>query len=308
MLINSNGGKMTSDRRIVPQFKACDARFELNKPLIFLYWKTGEIWSVIVPGKKIYLQLQTFHYDDKYQKRWETGEVISQVYLENMQRPPIVQDFSLLEKAYDQLRAHGTVLNQFRRLERQLALLDRKIAAWTKVSLPEKQVSELLQRANMFEVGDKAAPRGLLLTGPPGTGKTLVARSLAESMQCNFQQLSIADLKQQQLGASGQRVREVWNQARNNQPTVIFLDECEGILGRRGAAETDVISADIVQAFLAEWDGIAPNARVWVIGCRYGSCIPAPPAQSARPPPDAGSSRPRSLQETPVPLRALQVP
>jgi hypothetical protein len=116
MLINSNGGKMTSDRRIVPQFKACDARFELNKPLIFLYWKTGEIWSVIVPGKKIYLQLQTFHYDDKYQKRWETGEVISQVYLENMQRPPIVQDFSLLEKAYDQLRAHGTVLNQFRRL------------------------------------------------------------------------------------------------------------------------------------------------------------------------------------------------
>jgi len=61
-------------------------------------------------------------------------------------------------------------------------------------------------------------------------------------------------------------VREVWNQARNNQPAVIFLDECEGILGRRGAAETDVISTDIVQAFLAEWDGIAPNARVWVIG------------------------------------------
>jgi SpoVK/Ycf46/Vps4 family AAA+-type ATPase len=85
-------------------------------------------------------------------------------------------------------------------------------------------------------------------------------------MQCNFQQLSIADLKQQQLGASGQRVREVWNQARNNQPAVIFLDECEGILGRRGAAETDVISADIVQAFLAEWDGVAPQARVWVIG------------------------------------------
>ena len=93
----------------------------------------------------------------------------------------------------------------------------------------------------------------LLLEGPAGSGKTLVARSLAESMQCNFQQLSIADFKQQQLGASGQRVREVWNQARNNQPAVIFLDECEGILGRRGAAETDVVSADIVQAFLAEW-------------------------------------------------------
>ena len=108
--------------------------------------------------------------------------------------------------------------------------------------------------------------RPLLLEGPAGSGKTLVARSLAESMQCNYQQLSTADLKQQQPGASGQRVREIWNQARNNQPAVIFLDECEGILGRRGAAETDVISADIVQAFLAEWDGVAPQARVWVIG------------------------------------------
>jgi SpoVK/Ycf46/Vps4 family AAA+-type ATPase len=162
--------------------------------------------------------------------------------------------------------ARSALLNNYRKLERQLALLDRKIAAWSKVSLPEKQVNELLQRASMFEMRDPAAPRGLLLTGPPGTGKTLIARSVAESMQCHYQQLSIADLKQQQLGASGQRVREVWNQARNNQPAVIFLDECEGILGRRGAAETDVISADIVQAFLAEWDGIAPNARVWVIG------------------------------------------
>ena len=112
---------------------------------------------------------------------------------------------------------------------------------------------------------DLANANGLIM-GTSGSGKTLVARSVGESVQCNFQQLSIADLKQQQLGASGQRVREVWNQARTNQPAVIFLDECEGILGRRGAAETDVIAADIVQAFLAEWDGIAPNARVWVIG------------------------------------------
>ena len=266
IVIRSNNGHATSLRLKFPQFKACDARFEVSRPIIFLYWKTDDIWSVIIPGKKTYLQLQTFYYEDKYQKRWETGEVISQVYLENMQRPSIVQDFSFLEKAYDQLRGHSTVLNQFRRLERRLAVLDRKIVAWSKVSLPEKQVNELLQRASMFEMQDPAAPRGLLLTGPPGTGKTLIARSVAESLQCHFQQLSIADLKQQQLGASGQRVREVWNQARNNQPAVIFLDECEGILGRRGAAETDVISADIVQAFLAEWDGVAPQARVWVIG------------------------------------------
>jgi SpoVK/Ycf46/Vps4 family AAA+-type ATPase len=85
-------------------------------------------------------------------------------------------------------------------------------------------------------------------------------------MGCDFQMLSLADLKQQTLGASGKRVREVWDRARKHQPAIIFIDECEGILGRRGAAETDAFATDIVHAFLAEWDGIRGNAQVWVIG------------------------------------------
>ncbi len=265
LAIRFHNTKAAHVRTTYSQFKAQDARFEVGRPAIFLYWK-DDLWSLILPGKNIHQQFGGFQYTDTKGKVWNSGEVISKVFLANLQRPSIVEKFAQLDTAFDQLRSHSSVLNKQRRMEKQLATLDRKIAAWSKVFLPEKQMNELLQRASMFEVGDKAAPRGLLLTGLPGTGKTLVARSVAESMQCNYQQLSIADLKQQQLGASGQRVREVWNQARSNQPAVIFLDECEGILGRRGAAETDVISADIVQAFLAEWDGIAPQARVWVIG------------------------------------------
>jgi hypothetical protein len=266
MVFRSEDGKPVAKRIIHSQFKACDTRFEVRKPVIFLYWKTAEPWSLIMPGKMQYQQFQSFYYDDNNGKRWESGEVISQTYLANMTLPSIVHDFALLDNAYQRLKAHSGALNEVERLQKQLATLDRKIAAWSKVALPEKQRNELLQRATLFEIGDRAAPRGLLLTGSPGTGKTLIARSLAESMQCHYQQLSIADLKKQQLGASGDRVREVWNQARNHQPAVIFLDECEGILGRRGAAETDVIAADIMQAFLSEWDGIAPNACVWVIG------------------------------------------
>jgi SpoVK/Ycf46/Vps4 family AAA+-type ATPase len=265
LVIQSSNTKTTHVRTTYSQFKAQDARFEVSRPVVFLYWR-DDLWSLIIPGQNIYQQFGGFQYTDNKGKVWNSGEVISKVFLTNLRRPSVVEKFAQLDQAFERLRAHGKVVNLHRRLEKQLAALDRKIAAWSKVLLPEKQMNELLQRSNMFEVGDKAAPRGLLLTGPPGTGKTLVARSVAESMQCHYQQLSIADLKQQQLGASGQRVREVWNQARNNQPAVIFLDECEGILGRRGAAETDVISADIVQAFLAEWDGVAPNARVWVIG------------------------------------------
>jgi len=60
-------------------------------------------------------------------------------------------------------------------------------------------------------------------------------------MGCDFQMLSLAYLKQQTVGASGKRVREVWDRARKHQPAIIFIDECEGILGRRGAAETDAL-------------------------------------------------------------------
>ena len=131
--------------------------------------------------------------------------------------------------------------------------------AWRRVHMPERQKLDLLRRAELFERGDPAAPRGLLLSGPSGTGKTLVARTLADTLNCDFQMLSLADLKEQNLGASGKRVQQAWNRARNHRPAILFLDECEGVLGRRGAA-------DIVQAFLPEWDGIRGGSGVWVIG------------------------------------------
>ena len=87
----------------------------------------------------------------------------------------------------------------------------------------------------------------------------MVARTLADTLNCDFQMLSLADLKEQNLGASGKRVQQAWNRARNHRPAILFLDECEGVLGRRGAA-------DIVQAFLPEWDGIRGGSGVWVIG------------------------------------------
>jgi ATPase family associated with various cellular activities (AAA) len=227
MVIRTNDGRTNSLRLTFQQFKSCDTRFEVSKPLIFLYWKTNDIWSVIIPGKHTYLQLQTFYYDDKYQKRWGTGEVISQVYLENMQRPSIVQDFAALEGAYERLLAHGVTINSHRRLERQLALLDRKIGAWSKVSLREKQVSELLQRASMFEMRDPAAPYGLLLTGPPGTGKTQIARTLANESGLGFLAATTADVKANFLGQSGNRVKQLFERARANTPVILFLDELD---------------------------------------------------------------------------------
>jgi SpoVK/Ycf46/Vps4 family AAA+-type ATPase len=232
--------------------------------MIFLSWDKVRPWSIFIPGQG-YWQLDGFQYKDEAGRVWDAGEVISKIYYENLQKPEFQNDFQILDCSYARLTEHGTFYYKLTRLQRQLTTLDKKLEAWSKVSLPESQLAELTRRAEMFAKGDPAAPRGLLLTGPSGTGKTLIASSVAASLNARFQKLSLPDLKQANLGASGQRVREIWNDARQNQPAVIFLDECEGILGQRGAATTDVVANEIVQAFLAEWDG-KRDSRIWVIG------------------------------------------
>src|SRR4030088_1675736 len=75
----------------------------------------------------------------------------------------------------------------------------------------------------------------LLLEGPAGSGKSLIARTLAETLSCDFQNLSFADIKREHLGASGRRVREIWEHARTHRPSIIFIDECDGVFGRARA-------------------------------------------------------------------------
>jgi SpoVK/Ycf46/Vps4 family AAA+-type ATPase len=94
----------------------------------------------------------------------------------------------------------------------------------------------------------------------------MIARTIAETANCDFQKLSLPDLKKENLGASGRRVREIWDHARSHRPAIIFIDECDSVFARRGGAESDVVAADVVQAFLPEWDGIEKTSGIMVIG------------------------------------------
>ena len=138
---------------------------------------------------------------------------------------------------------------------------------WEKIVLKPEVKSDLLDKIRMFNRADKAAPKGLLLYGPPGTGKTEIARRIADSASCFFLSLKGPDLKAGYIGQSGERVQKIWEQARSRGRCVIFIDECEGVFARRGGANADAASEELVQAFLAEWDGVGTeDQRVWVIG------------------------------------------
>src|SRR5260370_3511464 len=178
IVISSKSNTTSFRKQIFQDFKANDSRFVFSKPVIFLSWDTINPWSIIVPGQGFW-QLGTFVYTDEHRKVWDSGQVISQVYYDNLQKPEIQNDLNFLNNAYSKFVERGTLYNQFTRLQRQLTALDNKIEAWNKVSLPEPQFVELMRRADMFSMGDPAAPRGLLLTVPSRTGKPLIARSEA---------------------------------------------------------------------------------------------------------------------------------
>ena len=138
---------------------------------------------------------------------------------------------------------------------------------WEKIVLKPEVKSDLLDKIRMFNRGDKAAPQGLLLYGPPGTGKTEIARRIADSASCYFMSLKGPDLKAGYVGQSGERVKKVWEQARARGRCVVFVDECEGVFARRGGSNADSASEELVQAFLAEWDGVGTEGQqIWVVG------------------------------------------
>lgn len=138
--------------------------------------------------------------------------------------------------------------------------------AWAGVVLQDAVKTHLIGLAADFSAGNASATRGLLLYGPPGTGKSLIAKTFAASMDCAFYPLSLPDLKSGYVGQSGERVQALWRKALGEERAVIFIDECEGVFGRRGASSTDSFAEDIVAAFLAQWDGFDKHTHVWVVG------------------------------------------
>ena len=171
----------------------------------------------------------------------------------------------------DEFLAIGGRIEQERSLNFLNAEPEEKTAVdlekvWSEVVIAAEQKQRLIDLALHFSNASPAASSGLLLYGPPGTGKTLVARKLAETIRCEFIPLTLAALKGSSIGESAQKVKQVWAKARAARRAVLFVDECEGVFGRRGSIQADSFVEEMVQTFLAEWDGFDQQKTVWVIG------------------------------------------
>jgi transitional endoplasmic reticulum ATPase len=111
-------------------------------------------------------------------------------------------------------------------------------------------------------------PRGVLLYGPPGTGKTLLAKAVAKESEANFILVNGPSLLSKWVGESEKAVREIFRKARQTSPTILFFDEIDALVPRRGRGngEGSQTTEKMVNQVLTEMDGLESLNDVLVIG------------------------------------------
>ena len=122
-----------------------------------------------------------------------------------------------------------------------------------------------LRYPELFERLGVEAPKGVLLHGPPGTGKTLLAKAVASETNANFASISGPEIMSKFYGESEGRLREIFNQAQENAPSIIFIDELDSIAPKREEV-TGEVEKRVVSQMLALMDGLQSRGKVVVIG------------------------------------------
>jgi transitional endoplasmic reticulum ATPase len=132
-----------------------------------------------------------------------------------------------------------------------------------------EQVREMvelpLRHPELFQRLGIDPPKGVLLYGPPGTGKTLLARAVANETEANFYHIAGPEIMGSRYGESEERLRQVFQEASQNAPSIIFIDEIDSIAPKREQV-TGEVERRIVAQLLTLMDGLEPRQNIVVIG------------------------------------------
>ena len=133
-----------------------------------------------------------------------------------------------------------------------------------------------LRHPEIFQRLGIEPPKGVLLHGPPGCGKTLLARAVANESEANFFSINGPEIMSKFYGESEARLREIFTQAQQNAPSIIFIDELDAIAPKREEV-TGEVERRVVAQLLALMDGLGGRGNVIVIGAtnRPGALDPA---------------------------------
>jgi len=162
--------------------------------------------------------------------------------VEVLTKPAKPEDITIPDVTYEDIGGLGKELNRIREM----------------VELPMKS-PELFKRLGI------SPPKGVLLMGPPGTGKTLIAKAVANESGANFKVINGPEIMSKFYGESEQKLRQTFEEAEKNSPSIIFIDELDSIAPKR-AEVTGEVERRVVAQLLSLMDGLAGRGQVIVIG------------------------------------------
>jgi transitional endoplasmic reticulum ATPase len=129
-----------------------------------------------------------------------------------------------------------------------------------------REIIELpLKYPELFKRLGIEPPKGVLLHGPPGTGKTLIAKAVANEIGASFFTINGPEIMSKFYGESEQRLREIFEEAKQNAPSIIFIDEIDSIAPKREEV-TGEVERRVVAQLLTLMDGLEERGQVIVIG------------------------------------------
>ncbi len=169
-------------------------------------------------------------------------KITASTNVEVLTRPAKLEEISIPQVSYEDIGGLGKEIQKIREM----------------VELPIKS-PELFKRLGI------SPPKGVLLHGPPGTGKTLIAKAVANESGANFKTINGPEIMSKFYGESEQKLREAFEEAEKNAPSIIFIDELDSIAPKR-AEVTGEVERRVVAQLLALMDGLAGRGQVIVIG------------------------------------------
>jgi len=132
------------------------------------------------------------------------------------------------------------------------------------IELIREMVELPMKHPEVFQKLGVGAPKGVLLTGPPGTGKTLLAKAVANETDSTFYSIAGPEIVSKFYGESEKHIRDIFDKAEKNAPSIIFIDEIDSIAPKRGEG-IDQTEKRIVAQILTLMDGLKSRGQVVVM-------------------------------------------